>query len=69
MARFFKTITYSLTHLTVALSVAYALTRDWQIALGIGLIEPLVQTGAYHLHEVLWERRFRPALQQRGLIA
>lgn len=51
-----KTGTYSLMHLTVAVAVAYALTRDWQIALGIGLIEPLVQTFAYTLHETLWGR-------------
>ena len=52
-----KTLTYSLTHLTVAVGVAYALTGDWRIALGMGLIEPLVQTVAYTLHERAWERR------------
>ena len=51
-----KTGTYSLTHLTVAVAVAYALTQDWRIALGIGLIEPAVQTVAYALHERAWAR-------------
>ncbi|PIW30230.1 MAG: hypothetical protein COW30_02890 [Rhodospirillales bacterium CG15_BIG_FIL_POST_REV_8_21_14_020_66_15] len=49
-----KTGTYSVMHLTVAVAVAFALTRDWHIALGIGIIEPLVQTVAYTIHETLW---------------
>lgn len=51
-----KTMTYSLMHLTVAMAVAYALTGNWAIALGIGLIEPMVQTVAYTVHERLWEK-------------
>ena len=49
-----KPVTYSLMHLTVAIAVAYALTRDWRIALGVGVIEPMVQTVAYMLHEKAW---------------
>ena len=51
-----KTMTYSVTHLIVAVTVAYALTRDLRVAFGIGLIEPLVQTIAYVLHEKAWSR-------------
>ena len=51
-----KTMTYSVMHLTVAVSVAYALTGNIAIALGIGLIEPAVQTVAYMLHENAWRR-------------
>ncbi|MEQ9434747.1 DUF2061 domain-containing protein [Hyphomonas sp.] len=51
-----KTLSYSLMHLTVAVTVAFVLTRDWRIALGVGLIEPLVQTVAYTLHERAWRR-------------
>lgn len=49
-----KTGTYSMMHLIVAVTVAYALTRDWHIALGVGIIEPMVQTVAYSIHEALW---------------
>ena len=59
-----KTCTYSLMHLTVAVTVAYVLTQDWRIALGVGVIEPLVQTVAYTFHERLWQRA-GPRLQQR----
>ena len=52
--RALKPVTYSLMHLTVAIAVAYTLTRDWRIALGVGVIEPMVQTVAYMLHEKAW---------------
>lgn len=56
-----KTLTYSLTHLTVAVAVAFALTGDWHVALGIGLIEPAVQTVAYTFHERAWTARHEVA--------
>ncbi|MBP5856087.1 DUF2061 domain-containing protein [Marivibrio halodurans] len=51
-----KTATYAVMHLVVAMAVAYALSGSWKIALGIGLIEPAVQTVAYTLHERVWKR-------------
>lgn len=51
-----KTLTYSAMHFAVAITVAFALTRSWQAALAIGMIEPLVQTVAYAAHERVWER-------------
>jgi len=54
--RRFKPATYSVMHLIVAVAVAYALTRDWRIALGVGIVEPLVQTLAYTLHEHVWSK-------------
>lgn len=56
MRQILKTSTYAIMHFVVAVGVAYALTQNWQLALGIGLIEPLVQTFAYTIHERLWER-------------
>jgi len=49
-----KTVTYGAMHFTVAVAVAYAISGNWQIALGIGLIEPVVQTIFYALHERAW---------------
>jgi uncharacterized membrane protein len=51
-----KTATYSMMHLTVAIAVAYALTRDWKIALAVGMIEPVFQTAAFAVHERLWSK-------------
>jgi uncharacterized membrane protein len=51
-----KTFTWSLTHLVVAVAVAFALTRDWRAALAIGMVEPIFQTLAFALHERAWRR-------------
>lgn len=51
-----KTCTYSIMHMVVAFLVAWAVSRNLTIALGISLIEPLVQTVFYNLHERLWAK-------------
>ncbi len=51
-----KTLSYSVMHLTVAITVAYALTQDWRAALAIGMIEPIFQTMAFAIHEKVWAR-------------
>lgn len=51
-----KTITYCLMHFIVAISVAYALSGNWGIALSIGIVEPLVQTFCYNFHERGWTK-------------
>lgn len=56
-----KTASWSLVHMTVAIAVAYALTRNWQAALAVGLIEPIFQTVAFALHERAWASRAVPA--------
>lgn len=51
-----KTTSYALMHFCVAVIVAYLLSGSWVLALSIGLIEPMVQTVAYSLHERGWQR-------------
>jgi len=51
-----KTLTYGAMHLVVAIAVAYGVTRNWQTAMAVGLIEPLAQTIAYNFHERAWAR-------------
>ena len=51
-----KTMTYCAMHFVVAVSVAYALTGDLRAALAIGIIEPLVQTVFFTIHDRLWSR-------------
>ena len=51
-----KTLTYALLHFVVAVSVTLALTGSLAAALSVGMIEPLVQTVAYHVHERAWTR-------------
>ncbi len=61
-----KTLTYASMHLTVAVAVAYALTRDWRVALAVGLVEPMVQTVAFNIHERLWSRADARARDRSG---
>lgn len=51
-----KTATYSVMHVTVAFTVAYLMTGRWDVALGISLIEPAVQTFTFYFHERAWDR-------------
>ena len=52
-----KTFSFAAVHFTVAFSVAYLITGSW-IASGLtALIEPCLNTVAYHFHEKAWARR------------
>jgi uncharacterized membrane protein len=51
-----KTLTYCMMHFSVAITVAFLLTGNWSVALSIGIVEPLVQTGFFNLHERSWNK-------------
>ena len=51
-----KTLSFAATHFTVAFGVAYALTGDPVVGGVIALVEPAVNTVAYHFHEKIWLR-------------
>lgn len=51
-----KIASYGIMHLVVAVAVAFAVTRDWRLALAVGVVEPFVQTIAYSFHDRLWHR-------------
>jgi len=57
-----KTVSYGFTHIAVATAVAYVLTGNLTAAIGIGLIEPIIQTGVFTIHELLW----KPHRRQRN---
>ncbi|MEX2476327.1 DUF2061 domain-containing protein [Marinobacter sp.] len=52
-----KTLTFALTHFTVAFTVAFALTGDILIGSLIAMVEPAINTVAYFFHEKFWARR------------
>lgn len=56
-----KTVTFAIMHFMVAFAVAYALTGDLVVGGAVALVEPAVNTVAYHLHERLWSRVRPPA--------
>ena len=51
-----KTLSFAAVHFGVAFTVAYLLTGSWLVSSAIGLIEPVVNTIAYHFHEKAWDR-------------
>lgn len=59
-----KIASYGVMHLVVAIVVAYGLTRDWRIALAVGLVEPFFQTIAYSIHDRVWHR-----IERRGRLS
>jgi uncharacterized membrane protein len=52
-----KTLTYSIMHVTVAVTIGYAITGSFEKALAIGLIEPFVQTFFFFIHENIWNKK------------
>ena len=51
-----KTLTFAAVHMSVAIAVGYALTGSVAVGGALALVEPLVNTVAYFLHEKAWER-------------
>jgi uncharacterized membrane protein len=52
-----KTLSFGITHMSIAFGVGWALTGSAMIGGALALVEPLVNTVAYFFHEKLWERR------------
>jgi uncharacterized membrane protein len=51
-----KTLSFAAVHFTVAFSVGYLLTGSVLVGCAIALVEPAVNTIAYHFHEQVWNR-------------
>jgi uncharacterized membrane protein len=51
-----KTLTFAAVHFTVAFTVAYLLTGSVLVGGLLALVEPMLNTFAYHLHEKAWAR-------------
>ena len=49
-----KTATFAATHFSVAFGVAYLLTGDVVVGGAVALVEPAINTVAYHFHEKIW---------------
>ena len=64
-----KTITFAITHFTVAFTVAYLLTGDIIIGSLIAMVEPSINTVAYFFHEKIWARKQQRRQTQAGALA
>lgn len=52
-----KTMSFAITHFTVAFAVTYLLTGDLLLGSLVAIVEPLVNTLAYHIHEKVWSTK------------
>ena len=55
-----KTVSFAAVHFTVAFAVGYLMTGSVMVGGAIALVEPLVNTVAYHFHELVWKRLQKP---------
>ena len=51
-----KTLSFAVVHFSVAFTVGYLMTGDVLIGGAIALVEPAVNTVAFHFHEKVWRR-------------
>ena len=51
-----KTMSFAMVHFTVAFSVGYLMTGSVLVGGAIALVEPAINTIAYHFHEQVWNR-------------
>ncbi len=51
-----KTLTFAVVHFSVAFGVGYLMTGSVLVGGAIALVEPAINTVAYHLHERVWRR-------------
>jgi uncharacterized membrane protein len=51
-----KTMSFAVVHFCVAFSVGYLLSGSVLVGGAIALVEPAINTIAYHFHEKAWNR-------------
>jgi uncharacterized membrane protein len=54
-----KTFSFAAVHFTVAFTVAYLMTGSVLVGGALALVEPLINTVAFHIHEQAWNRIHR----------
>ncbi|MFM1896858.1 MAG: hypothetical protein RLZZ385_1932 [Pseudomonadota bacterium] len=52
-----KTLSFAVVHFSVAFTVGYLMTGSVLVGGAIALVEPAVNTVAYHFHELFWKYR------------
>jgi uncharacterized membrane protein len=51
-----KTMSFAVVHFSVAFTVGYLMSGSLLVGGAIALVEPAVNTVAYHFHEKVWNR-------------
>ena len=64
-----KTLSFAAVHFSVAFSVGYLMSGSVMVGGAIALVEPAVNTVAYHFHERLWSRLDRTSRTAPPMLA
>jgi len=51
-----KTVSFAAIHFSIATTVAFILTGNFLLGSLIAMIEPTINTGAFYLHEKVWQK-------------
>ncbi|MCO5784778.1 hypothetical protein DHB74_00235 [Pseudomonas sp. G11-1] len=62
-----KTFTFAVMHFTITFGVVYAITGSVLLGGAVALIEPTLNTVAFHFHEKVWQRVERRRIVQPNL--
>lgn len=62
-----KTFSFAVMHFTIAFGVVYAMTGSLLLGGAVAIIEPALNTLAFHFHEKIWRRLERRHARPRGL--
>jgi uncharacterized membrane protein len=62
-----KTISFAIVHFSIAFGVVYALTGSILLGGAVALVEPTLNTVAYHFHEKVWKRIEERRRERQGV--
>jgi len=57
-----KTLSFAVVHFSVAFTIGYLMTGNILVGGAIALVEPIINTVAFHLHELAWKQNETPKL-------
>lgn len=64
-----KALGFSVVHFFVGISVAFALTGQWTVALGVALVEPAINAVIIFFHARWEDRRIEPDASDQAMMA
>lgn len=62
-----KTLSFAVVHFTVAFALSWLLTGSIVIAGALALLEPLVNTVAFYLHDAYWSGKEKALASKQAL--
>jgi uncharacterized membrane protein len=64
-----KTLSFAVVHFSIAFSLGYLVTGSIWVGGALAVLEPTLNTVAYHIHERVWQRRMADSERSTGGVA